>query len=75
MCPNKQLLILEDQIFTNQKYTEKVKLKRSTKLIFLKFSCKKWNIFYNFKVKCRGLYLCVVNAFNGVHLVFTNSSS
>jgi hypothetical protein len=53
MRPNKQLLILEDKIFTNQKYTQKVKLKRSTKLIFLNFYCKKWNIFYNFKVKCR----------------------
>jgi hypothetical protein len=59
MCPNKRLLILDDQIFIDQKYMEKVKLKRSTKLIFLKFSYKKWNIFYNFKVKCyRPLFLC-----------------
>jgi hypothetical protein len=35
MRPNKRLLILEDQIFTDQKYTEIVKLKRRTKLIFL----------------------------------------
>jgi hypothetical protein len=59
MRPNKQLLILENQIFTDQKYTEKVKLKRSTKLYFLYFSCKKRNILYNFKVKChRPLFLC-----------------
>jgi hypothetical protein len=44
MHPNKQLIILEDQIFIDQKYTQKVKLKISTKLIFLNFSCKKWNI-------------------------------
>jgi hypothetical protein len=38
----------------------KVKWKRSTKLIFLNFSCKKWNIFCNFKVKCRRpLFMCV----------------
>jgi hypothetical protein len=55
----KQLFILEDHIFTDQKYMQKVKLKRSTKLIFLNFSCKKWNIFYNFKVKChRPLFMC-----------------
>jgi hypothetical protein len=30
MRPNKQLLILEDQIFTDKKYTQKVKLKRNT---------------------------------------------
>jgi hypothetical protein len=59
MRPNKQLLILEDQIFNDQKYTEKVKLKKCTKLIFLNFSYKKWNIFYNFKIKCcRPLFLC-----------------
>jgi hypothetical protein len=52
------LLILENQIFTYQKYTEKVKLKRRTKLIFLNFSCKKWKILYNFKIKChRPLFL------------------
>jgi hypothetical protein len=36
MPENKQLLILIDKIFTNQKV--KVKLKRSTKFIFLNFS-------------------------------------
>ena len=34
MHPNKQLLILEDQIFIDQKYTEKVKLKNAQKLFF-----------------------------------------
>jgi hypothetical protein len=54
MRPNKQLLILEDQIFSDQKYTEKVKYKT-----FPNFSYKKWNTFYNFKVKCRRpLFLC-----------------
>jgi hypothetical protein len=58
MHPNKRLLILENEIFTYQKYTEKVKLKRRTKLIFLNFSCKKWKILYNFKIKChRPLFL------------------
>jgi hypothetical protein len=47
------LLIFKDKICNDQKYTQKVKWKRSTKLIFLKFSDMKWNIFYNFKVKCR----------------------
>jgi hypothetical protein len=43
-----------------QKYTEKVKWKRSTKIIFSKFSCEELNIFCNFKVKyCRPLFpLC-----------------
>jgi hypothetical protein len=50
MAGNKRLLILGDKIFIDQKYTQKVKWKRSTKLIFLNFSYKKWNIFYNFKV-------------------------
>jgi hypothetical protein len=53
MAGNKRLLIFKDKICTGQKYTQKVKWKRSTKLIFLKFSGMKWNIFYNFKVKCR----------------------
>jgi hypothetical protein len=53
MAGNKRLLIFRDKICTGQKYTQKVKWKRSTKLIFLKFSGMKWNIFYNFKVKCR----------------------
>jgi hypothetical protein len=53
MRPNKQLLILKDKIFSDQKYTQKVKLKQNTKLIFLNFSYKKQNILYNFKIKCR----------------------
>jgi hypothetical protein len=36
MPENKRLLILGDKIFTDQKYTHKVKLKKSIKLIFLK---------------------------------------
>jgi hypothetical protein len=60
MAGNKRLLIFRDKICTDQKYTQKVKWKRSTKLIFLKFSSMKWNIFYNFKVKCRRpLFMCV----------------
>jgi hypothetical protein len=60
MAGNKRLLILGDKIFTDQKYMEKVKWKRSIKRIFLNFSCKKWNIFCNFKVKCRRpLFMCV----------------
>jgi hypothetical protein len=69
MAGNKRLLIVRDKICTDQKYTQKVKWKRytqkikwkrSTELIFLKFSSKKWNIFYNFKVKCRRpLFLCL----------------
>jgi hypothetical protein len=60
MAGNKQLLILEDKIFTNQKYAQKVKWKRSRKLIFLNFFCKKWNILCGFKVKCRRpLFMCV----------------
>jgi hypothetical protein len=60
MARNKRLLIFRDKICTDQKYTQKVKWKRSTKHIFLKFSDKKWNIFYNFKVKChRPLFLCL----------------
>jgi hypothetical protein len=39
------------KIFTDQKYLQKVKIKKKHKLIFLKFSCKKLNIFYNFKIK------------------------
>jgi hypothetical protein len=59
MRPNKLLFTLEVQISTDQNYTKKVKLKRSTKLIFLKFSYKKCNIFYNFNIKCRKLlFLC-----------------
>ena len=38
MAGNKQLLIFRDKICTDQKYTHKVKWKRSTKLISLKFS-------------------------------------
>jgi hypothetical protein len=60
MARNKCIsFILADKVFTNQKYTQKVKWKRSTKLIFLNFSCKKWNIFCNFKVKYRKpLFMC-----------------
>jgi hypothetical protein len=60
MAGNKQLLIFRDKICTDQKYTQKVKWKRSTKLIFMKFSSMKWNIFCIFKVKCRRpLFMCV----------------
>jgi hypothetical protein len=48
-------IILGDKIFIDKKYTQKVKWKRSKILIFL----KKWNNFYNFKVKChRPLFMC-----------------
>jgi hypothetical protein len=43
MPKNKPLLILEDKIFTYQKYTyveSKIEKKHKTY-----FSCKKWNIF------------------------------
>jgi ABC-type tungstate transport system permease subunit len=60
MARNKQLLILGDKISMNQKYMQKVNWKRSTKLIFLNFSSRKWNILCNFKVKChRPLFMCV----------------
>jgi hypothetical protein len=59
MARNKRLFIFRDKICTDQKYIQKVN-KRSTKLIFLKFSSMKWNIFYNFKVKyLRPLFMCV----------------
>jgi hypothetical protein len=62
MAGNKRLRIFRDKICTDQKYTQKVKWKRSTKFIFLKFSCKKWNIFYNFKVKCYRPLILFVDA-------------
>jgi hypothetical protein len=37
--------MLGDKISSDLKYTEKVKFKRSTKVIFLKFSYKKLNMF------------------------------
>jgi hypothetical protein len=37
MLENKQLLILGDYSFIDQKYKLKLKLKRSTKFIFLNF--------------------------------------
>jgi hypothetical protein len=43
--------MLGDKISPDLKYTNKVKLKKSTKLIFLKFSYKKLNNFCNSKVK------------------------
>jgi hypothetical protein len=50
----------ETRFCTDQKYTQKVKWKRSTKLIFMKFSSMKWNILCIFKVKChRPLFMCV----------------
>jgi hypothetical protein len=59
MAGNKRLLILGDKIFTDQKYKQKVKWKKSTKLNFLNFFGKKWNVFCNFKVKCRRpLFMC-----------------
>jgi hypothetical protein len=62
MVGNKRLRIFRDKICTDQKYMQKVKWKRSTKFIFLKFSCKKWNIFYNFKIKCRRPLILFVDA-------------
>jgi hypothetical protein len=62
MAGNKRLCIFRDKICIDQKYTQKVKWKRSTKFIFLKFSWKKWNIFYNFKVKCRRPLILFVDA-------------
>jgi len=60
MARNKLLHIFNDKICIDQKYMQKVKWKRSTKLFFWKFSCKKWNMFYIFKVKChRLLFMCV----------------
>jgi hypothetical protein len=59
MPRNKRLLILGDKIFTDKKYMQKVKWKRSTKLIFLNFFGKKWNILCNFKVKShKPLFMC-----------------
>jgi hypothetical protein len=78
MAGNKRLLIFKDKICTGQKYTQKVKWKRSTKLIFLKFSGMKWNIFYNFKVKCRRpLFLCldVPNVYPPIAVVQIDSYS
>jgi hypothetical protein len=78
MAGNKRLLIFRDKICTGQKYTQKVKWKRSTKLIFLKFSGMKWNIFYNFKVKCRRpLIVCleVPNVYPSIALVQIDSYS
>jgi hypothetical protein len=60
MAGNKRLLIFRDKICTDQKYLQKVKWKKSTTLIFLKFSNMKWNIFCIFKVKCRRpLFICI----------------
>jgi hypothetical protein len=78
MAGNKRLLIFRDKICTDQKYTQKVKWKRSTKLIFLKFSGMKWNIFYNFKVKCRRpLIVCleVPNVYPPITVVQIDSYS
>jgi hypothetical protein len=78
MAGNKRLLIFRDKICTDQKYTQKVKWKRSTKLIFLKFSSMKWNIFYNFKVKCcRPLIVCleVPNVYPPIAVVQIDSYS
>jgi hypothetical protein len=78
MVGNKRLLIFRDKICTHQKYMLKVKWKRSTKLIFLKFSGMKWNIFYNFKVKCyRPLFLCleVPNVYPPIAVVQIDSYS
>jgi hypothetical protein len=78
MAGNKRLLIFRDKICTDQKYTQKVKWKRSTKLIFLKFSGKKWNILYNLKVKCcRPLFLCleVSNMYPPIVVVYLDSYS
>jgi hypothetical protein len=55
------LLLLGDKIFTDKKYTEKVKSKRSTKIIFSKFSCKELNIFCNFKENTVDHYFCYVD--------------
>jgi hypothetical protein len=78
MAGNKRLLIFRDKICTDQKYTQKAKWKRSTKVIFLEFSGMKWNIFYNFKVKCcRPLIVCleVPNVYPPIVVVQINSYS
>jgi hypothetical protein len=57
---------------------QKVKWKRSTKLIILKFSSMKWNMFYNFKVKChRPLIVCleVPNVYSPIAVVQIDSYS
>jgi hypothetical protein len=71
MIRNKRLLIFRDKICTNQKYMQKVKWKRSTNFIFLKFSCMKWNILCIFKVKCRRplfMYVEVPNVYPPIEL-------
>jgi hypothetical protein len=45
MPENKQFLIFGDKIFTSQKYMQKVKLKRSTKLSFFEFFLKEMEYF------------------------------
>jgi uncharacterized membrane protein len=45
MLENKQLIILGDKIVIDKKYMQKVKLKKSTKLIFLNFPCKNGTYF------------------------------
>jgi hypothetical protein len=62
MARNKRLCIFRDKICTDQKYMQKIRWKRSTKFIFLNFFGKKWNIFYNFKVKCRRPLILFVDA-------------
>jgi hypothetical protein len=66
MLENKKVFMQGDKIFIDKTYTKKVKLKRSTKLIFLNFSCKKWNIWSNFKVKCHS----VVDVPNVITIIF-----
>jgi ABC-type tungstate transport system permease subunit len=60
MHKNKQLFILGEKIFIDQKYAQKVKLKNGTKFIFLNFSCKKLNVVFNFKIKYHR-YLFVIS--------------
>jgi hypothetical protein len=71
MCLKVSNCSLGEKSFTDQKYMCKEKLESTTKLIFLKFSCKKWNIFCNFKVN-NHRYLFM--SFKCFYCVSTNSS-
>jgi hypothetical protein len=51
MVGNKRLFIFRNKICTDQKYMQKVKWKRSTKLIFLKFSKYEMEYFLYFQSK------------------------
>jgi hypothetical protein len=51
MAGNKRLLIFRDKICTDQKYTQKAKWKRCTKLIFLKIFLYEMEYFLYFQSK------------------------